>query len=282
MRRCKWGVVNYLLKLGANIIVNFLHPTSNANTALSCCCYAERYADALILLDLGAVINASNGPTAPLLGACREPWRPGKSDRGWTAVNRTRKKLLQRLFAAGANMEARDINNATPLICAAQFGDLTASTLLISRGANRNAVDNYGLTAFQVTCLRQADPGAAEQQFLIADLHLRHGADPNRTIPHMNNRLNVSTLYGAFVLERFLFCDYLLRHNAHFQRGEQRNLLLHCIFHRLPESMLYLLRLHDRFGLAQVRPSNLEKQGCRELAWNTDNIDLMSAVDTLP
>jgi hypothetical protein len=48
---------------------------------------------------------------------------------------------------AGADVDARNVNGATPLVMAAQAGHLLAATLLLDSKCNINAADELGLTA---------------------------------------------------------------------------------------------------------------------------------------
>ena len=48
---------------------------------------------------------------------------------------------------AGANVDARNVNGASPLVLAAQAGHLPAATLLLDSKCNINAADELGLTA---------------------------------------------------------------------------------------------------------------------------------------
>lgn len=51
------------------------------------------------------------------------------------------------LLENGAELEARDVEGATPLIRAAEFGNLDVARVLLSRGADVDARDKFGRTA---------------------------------------------------------------------------------------------------------------------------------------
>jgi hypothetical protein len=64
------------------------------------------------------------------------------------AVEKGRTDSVDFLLTSGANIEHRDgVTGDTPLIKAALKGDVLTTQLLISRGANLNAVNNNGQTA---------------------------------------------------------------------------------------------------------------------------------------
>lgn len=60
--------------------------------------------------------------------------------------------LAAQLLKEGANIEARDENNATPLILAASSHQVDTVKLLLDKGANVNAKENTGKTALFYAC----------------------------------------------------------------------------------------------------------------------------------
>lgn len=61
-----------------------------------------------------------------------------------------RTKDVKLLLDAGANIEARDETNWTPLMNAAREGHVETCKLLLERGADRKASDNIGWTPFKL------------------------------------------------------------------------------------------------------------------------------------
>lgn len=80
---------------------------------------------------------------------------------------------VQQLLDQGIDVNARDGNNNTALICAAGSGNTETVDLLLKRGADVNAIDDGGWTAL----IRAAFRGHAE----CVKLLLAHGANVNQT-----------------------------------------------------------------------------------------------------
>jgi hypothetical protein len=89
------------------------------------------------------------------------------------AIERDQGKAIDTYLAGGANVNAADKDGATPLINAAQYGDLALMKRLVERGANVNASDSQGNSAliYLVSGDTYKDDAVG---FLIA-----HGADTN-------------------------------------------------------------------------------------------------------
>lgn len=56
--------------------------------------------------------------------------------------------MVRFLLSAGAEVNDHDLEGQTPLMAAAAFGDVELVTLLIQKGADREAVDLAGRTAW--------------------------------------------------------------------------------------------------------------------------------------
>jgi ankyrin repeat protein len=56
------------------------------------------------------------------------------------------KKLVKPLLNAGADVNAKDRENRTPLLCAVLNGDANTTRILLKNGAKPNVVNNYGFT----------------------------------------------------------------------------------------------------------------------------------------
>jgi ankyrin repeat protein len=90
------------------------------------------------------------------------------------AIQRDQGKAIDGYLAGGSNVNEADKDGATPLINAAQFGDLALMKRLVEGGANVNASDKLGNTA--LIYLASGDTYKDDAvSFLIS-----HGADTNR------------------------------------------------------------------------------------------------------
>jgi len=90
------------------------------------------------------------------------------------AIERDNAKAVDRYLDSGANVNQPDRDGATPLINAAQYGDLALMQRLVGRGADVNAHDNQGNSALSYLASGETYKNAAVA-FLLA-----HGADANR------------------------------------------------------------------------------------------------------
>ena len=89
------------------------------------------------------------------------------------AISREHPEAIQKFLKAGADVNERDDDGCTPLIYAAQSGDLALIKILVERGATVNSVDNGGGSALGYLVSREHHKNA-EIAFLLA-----RGADVN-------------------------------------------------------------------------------------------------------
>jgi ankyrin repeat protein len=94
------------------------------------------------------------------------------------AIERDQGKAIDSYLAGGANVNEADKDGATPLINAAQYGDLGLMKRLVERGANVNASDKLGNSA--LIYLVSGDTYKDEAVGLL----IAHGADANHVNYH--------------------------------------------------------------------------------------------------
>ena len=80
-------------------------------------------------------------------------------------------KQVERLIAAGAEVDEKDVADKTALFWAADAGQLDVVQLLVAKGANVNAKDFFGLTVLAVAV-------SAEHEAIV-ELLIGKGADVN-------------------------------------------------------------------------------------------------------
>jgi ankyrin repeat protein len=136
-----------------------------------------------------ALIFVSSGDSVPLVsellesGAdCNASLRKETSGfvKGTTALMASshyskNPNIIRILLKAGANVNARDENNVTPLMCAVSpmsFKSSEKVSLLIEAGAEINSRDKNGRTALMYEA-------SYSPEFTILDFLLKAGADPN-------------------------------------------------------------------------------------------------------
>eukprot|EP00752_Nemacystus_decipiens_P011987 g10627.t1 len=104
----------------------------------------------------------------------------------WTPLHQAallnRDETIDVLVEAGANIEARDDTGRTPLHCTASNRPHDALLALLKHGAHVNTQDNYQNTALHTAVSYAGTEGAAE----VVDLLLRSGAD--ETILNANGK----------------------------------------------------------------------------------------------
>ena len=155
---------------------------------------------AKLLIEHGADINAQDkDKITPLYAACYL----GKAEMAWVLLRRGAKAnsdanailgqtLLHRvasgicgfgyivtfitelLLENGADVNAQDKENTTPLHLASYFGSVEVSVVLLKHGANANTKRRLGRTPMHLVA-----EGEYENSVHIADLLLEHGADVN-------------------------------------------------------------------------------------------------------
>ncbi len=89
------------------------------------------------------------------------------------AIYREKPEAIQKFLAAGANVNETNEDGGTPLIYAAQFGDIALIKTLLERGALVNPVDREGNSALGYLVSRKDTKNDA------VSLLLAHGADVN-------------------------------------------------------------------------------------------------------
>lgn len=114
------------------------------------------------------------------------------------AAKNNNTEKLKALIKAGASLEARDNNDMTALMYAADKGYSNIARILIDAGADINAKNNYNLTAF----FRAADKGHVE----IVKMLITKGVVVNRVFKslfiravHMRNTEMVKALIVEIV-----------------------------------------------------------------------------------
>ncbi|KAI8961701.1 ankyrin [Daldinia sp. FL1419] len=140
-RAYKWDMITWLVQHGANINTE----DSNGCTLLIDACARGRFHDALKLLDLGAHPYGYGTRPSPL-HCCSEARVSMGEDAG------TQLLLAKRLIEAGADLDARTHDLATPLILAAVECSVTIAEYLIDSGAVVDARDNLGMTPLMGAC----------------------------------------------------------------------------------------------------------------------------------
>lgn len=109
----------------------------------------------------------------------------------------------RKLLDAGADVNAADLDGATPLMFAAQRDSVDVVQLLLDAGSDVNAVDAKGETAL-FGAVRNTTPAAAAIMRLLRD----HGADPTIENTKGQTALRFVSRYGK-PEEREIFADLL-------------------------------------------------------------------------
>ncbi|MCB9265279.1 MAG: ankyrin repeat domain-containing protein [Lewinellaceae bacterium] len=135
------------------------------------------------------------------LMACREEAanRQGwLDDRLFESIRLGDMELADSCLQAGARLEARNAEGATPLIAAASSGRRNIAALLLNRGADAQCRREgyYGSTALM--------EAATSNDTAVARLLLEHGADVNRRDTFGDPALNWAAYYGHIGFTRLL------------------------------------------------------------------------------
>ena len=116
--------------------------------------------------------------------------------------------MMEHLLRAGANIEARDDGQKTPLIIAARSGKDKCVSFLLKSGANIEAMDKFGMTPLH----NAADCGHASTTTLL----IEHGA--NKEAQSMNE---YTALHCASSLEKSYTARVLIEHGANLEAEDQ-------------------------------------------------------------
>jgi ankyrin repeat protein len=147
------AMVDLLLKAGAN--PNLALPSGE--TPLMTASRTGSLPAVTLLLDSGANVNA----VEPVAGQSALLW----------ALSEQHYPIVQALVGHGADVTLKSKSGFTPLMMAARFNSLEATTLLLAKGASVNDVADDGVSVLMVAVLRGHSP--------LAMYLLDHGADPN-------------------------------------------------------------------------------------------------------
>jgi ankyrin repeat protein len=147
------------------------------------------------------------------------------------AITHEKPEAIEKFLAAGADINAPDGHGASPLINAAQYGDLALIRRLVERGAQVNVADHegntalmylaggekykndavafllaqgarigdrnhHGLTAVLLAAGRECAPADVDRQTELIALLLRNGADINATTPGGDLPLHLAARAG--------------------------------------------------------------------------------------
>lgn len=155
-------------------------------------------------------------------------------DEGWTALLRASTKgqdaMVGLLLENGADIEARNPSNGTPLICAAEGNYEATVELLLKSGANVNAEDQFGWKPLHRVMVNRGGEG-------VAQMLLTHGANINARCSYLKSPLHHAIEKGNDSMVSFLLAagaDYEARDIA------ERTPLHTAIESRL-ENMVHIL-----------------------------------------
>lgn len=134
--------------------------------------------------------------------------------------------LIERLLELGASMEEQDtIYGATPLLNACMGGHINAINLLIEYGANMNALDNAGRSAFMIA----ASITDNQKRENILELLQEHGAQNQINMLDQDGR--TSLMLAMHKMNPYLV-RYLLQKNAlcNLQDASGRTVLTYYLY----------------------------------------------------
>ncbi len=98
---------------------------------------------------------------------------------GWEYSTPYHLSLAQVLLEQGADVNAKDKNNATPFLLAARTGNGNIAQLLLQHGADDKVEDNEGKTPLHMIFLKARSYFKASRVISFAQLLLERGADVN-------------------------------------------------------------------------------------------------------
>ena len=86
---------------------------------------------------------------------------------------------MELLISSGADVNAKDKHNSTPLHAAVIFGTPKMVEMLIANGANVNAQQNYHTTPLHIIATLGYSDDLSDRENVIAKLLIDNGADVN-------------------------------------------------------------------------------------------------------
>ena len=107
------------------------------------------------------------------------------------AVN-GREEIVELLTSKGADVNAKDDNQSTPLLLATSQGDMEVARLLILKGADVNAKDIWGHTSLHNAAMRDHKE--------LAELLIAKGADVNAKIEKTGDEMGLTSTEIVLVL----------------------------------------------------------------------------------
>lgn len=123
----------------------------------------------------------------------------------WTFLHSASKRgdtdVFERLLVAGADINARDSRDRTPLLCATDSGNLDIVEILLTLGANVNAAQKDGATALHVA--------TKKGHSTIVEMLLEYGANIDAADKYGRTALHFASLYA-----RIEITELLLAHGA--------------------------------------------------------------------
>lgn len=155
-------------------------------------------------------------------------------DEGWTALLRASAKgqdaMVGLLLEKGADIEARNPSNGTPLICAAEGNYEATVELLLKSGANVNAEDQFGWKPLHRVMVNRGGEG-------VAQMLLTHGANINARCSYLK-----TPLHHAIEKGNDSMVSFLLTAGADFEaRDIAERTPLHTAIESRLENMVHLL-----------------------------------------
>ena len=180
-----------------------------------------------LLLNHGATANSEIGLGRTLLHQVAS----GQCGFGYNGV-----RITELLMEHGADVNAQDRGNTTPLHLASYFGSVEISRTLLNHGASANAKRKLGRTPLHLVA-----EGKHGNDVLITDLLLEHGADI-----HAQDKDNMTPLHLASYCGKVEISQVLLDCGAN---ASAKNALGLTPLHMVSQGTYHS---HDDVGVAQL------------------------------